>query len=223
MGGRWAPTNTTLLGRGKEKESGEAPGSHCLPTGHNFWLLASNMQREGTSPFSLLNPLFPSLPPSPNHPSTACYKRLNIAHSKLCLWLSKKELQLKMSSQYAISSITTNIRCKESLIANINWGYQKGPSTTISGNVAATLFHAILKSIATFTSKSNKTSRLKKKGLYHNKLDSACYNQKQKKILISELAIFYLIDFILCAPSTDSSYWPVVALTLVHTCICYRG
>ena len=182
MGGRWAPTNTTLLGRGKEKESGEAPGSHCLPTGHNFWFLAwkGNMQREGTSPFSLLNPLFPSLPPSPNHHSTAWYKRLNITHSKLCLWLSKKELQLKMSSQYAISSITTNIRCKESLIANINWGYQKGPSTTISGNVAATLFHAILKSMATFTSKLSQTKHqdLKKKGLYHNKLDLACYNQK---------------------------------------------
>lgn len=150
---------TQLCLAGEKKKRVEKHQGHIvylLVTIFGFWH-QRNMQREGTSPFSLLNPLFPSLPPSPNHPSTACYKRLNITHSKLCLWLSKKELQLKMSSQYAISSITTNIRCKESLIANINWGYQKGPSTTISGNVAATLFHAILKSMATFTSKLSQT------------------------------------------------------------------
>lgn len=157
---------TQLCLAGEKKKRVEKHQGHIvylLVTIFGFWH-QRNMQREGTSPFSLLNPLFPSLPPSPNHPSTAWYKRLNITHSKLCLWLSKKELQLKMSSQYTISSIT-NIRCKESLIANKNWGYQKGPSTTISGNVAATLFHAILKSMATFTSKLSQTKHqdLKKK------------------------------------------------------------
>lgn len=74
--------------------------------------------------------------------------------------------------------------------------------------MVAALFHAILKSMATFTSKLSqiKHQDFKKEGLYHNKLDLACYNQKFKKNVICELAIFYLIHFILCAPSTNSLY-----------------
>ena len=138
----------------------------------------------------------------------------------------KKGLPIKMSLRYTIFSLTTNIRCKESLIANINWRAQskndplifrpflkvfrsswqlllktfkngrkikgsfllwafqlrvsKRPSTTISGSMVAALFHAILKSMATFTSKLSqiKHQDFKKEGLYHNKLDLACYNQK---------------------------------------------
>lgn len=116
------------LAREKKKRRGEEHQHHVvylLVTIFGF-LHQRNLQRKGTSPFSPLNPLFPSLPPSPNHPSTAWYKRLNNTHSKLCLLLSKKGLPIKMSLRYTIFSLTTNIRCKESLIANINWGYQKG-------------------------------------------------------------------------------------------------
>lgn len=46
--------------------------------------------------------------------------------------------------------------------------------------MVAALFHAILKSLATFTSKLSqiKHQDFKIEGLYHNKLDLACYNQK---------------------------------------------